>query len=170
VPVGILTYANIAAARGTAAFCRALADAGADSLLVADVPTLEAEPYSDAARQTGIDLVMIAATNTPGPVLRRIAALSSGYTYCVARAGVTGVDEQLTLSHGDLFAALAQAGAPPPILGFGISTPGQVAQAIAGGAAGAISGSAIVRMIADGEPPAAVARFVASLKAATAKT
>ena len=170
IPIGILTYANIVAARGTAAFCRAVAEAGADSLLVADVPTLEAEPYSDAARQSGIDLVMIAATNTPGPALGRIAALSSGYTYCVARAGVTGVDEQLTLSHGDLFAALAQAGAPPPILGFGISTPDQVAQAIAGGAAGAISGSAIVRMIADGEPPAAVARFVANLKAATAKT
>jgi tryptophan synthase alpha chain len=167
IPIGILTYANIVAARGTAAFCGSLAEAGADSLLIADVPTLEAQPYSDAARQHGIDLVMIAATNTPGPAIERIAALSSGYTYCVARAGVTGSDERLSLSHGDLFAALAQAGAPPPVLGFGLSTPEQVAQAIAGGAAGAISGSAIVRMIADGEPPATLARFVAKLRTAT---
>jgi tryptophan synthase alpha chain len=169
IPIGILTYANIVAARGTARFCAALSEAGVDSLLVADAPTIEAEPYSNAAHQAGIDLVMIAATNTSAAALDRIAALSSGYTYCVARAGVTGADQRLSLSHGDLFAGLEGAGAPRPILGFGISTPEQVAQAIAGGAAGAISGSAIVRMIADGEPPAAVARFVASLKAATAK-
>jgi tryptophan synthase alpha chain len=168
IPIGILTYANLVAARGSAAFCKALADVGADSLLVADAPTLEARPYSDAARQAGIDLVMIAATNTPDAALHTIAALSSGYTYCVARAGVTGADRPLQLAHGALFDALAAAGAPPPVLGFGISTPDQVALAIAGGAAGAISGSAIVRMIGGGEPPSAVAAFVASLKAATA--
>jgi tryptophan synthase alpha chain len=170
VPIGILTYANIVAARGTAAFCTALADAGADSLLVADVPTLEAEPYSRAARDAGLDLVMIAATNTPAPALERIAALSSGYTYCVARAGVTGADEQLSLSHGELFAALKRAGAPPAVLGFGISTPEQVGQALAGGASGVISGSAIVQRIAEGASPATVAEFVSSMKGATVRS
>ncbi|HAU6294980.1 TPA: tryptophan synthase subunit alpha, partial [Klebsiella oxytoca] len=37
--------------------------------------------------------------------------------------------------------------APPPIQGFGISTPEQVADAMKAGAAGAISGSAIVKII-----------------------
>ena len=80
VPVGILTYANIVAAQGIGRFAAELAEAGADSLLVADVPTLEAQPYADAARAAGIDLVMIAAPNTPPPALARIASLSSGYT------------------------------------------------------------------------------------------
>ena len=44
VPVGILTYANIVAARGLDRFASELAEAGADSLLVADVPSLEAQP------------------------------------------------------------------------------------------------------------------------------
>lgn len=167
IPVGVLTYANIVAAKGIGRFCNALAGAGADSLLVADVPSLEAAPYAEAARNAGIDLVMIAANNTARPALERIARLSSGYTYCVARAGVTGADVAPTIDHGALFHALADAGAPPPVLGFGISKPEQVRMAVASGAAGVISGSAIVSRIASGESPTEVARFVATLKAAS---
>ncbi len=167
VPVGILTYANIVAARGIGRFAAELAEAGADSLLVADVPTLEAGPYAAAARAAGIDLVMIAAPNTPPPTLDRIAALSSGYTYCVARPGVTGADERLQLDHQPLFAALAEAGAAPPVLGFGIARPEQVAEALVHGAAGVINGSALVERVAKGETPAQLASFVAVLKAAT---
>ena len=165
VPVGILTYANIVAARGIESFCRALAAAGVDSLLVADVPSIEAEPYAAATREAGLDLVMIAAPNTPPPTLARIAALSSGYTYCVARAGVTGADATLSLDHGSLFGALADAGAPPPVLGFGISSPDQVREALASGAAGVISGSALVAKVEDGAD--AVRDFVTAMKAAT---
>jgi len=165
VPIGILTYANIVAARGIEGFCAELAAAGCDSLLVADVPSLEAVPYAAAAHTAGIDLVMIAAPNTPRATLAKIASLSSGYIYCVARAGVTGADAELALDHGTLFAALAEVGAPPPVLGFGISTPEQVRQALASGAAGVISGSAIVAKAEQG--PAAVREFVASMKAAT---
>ena len=167
IPVGILTYANIVAARGIDRFAVELAEAGIDSLLIADVPSIEAAPYAAATKAAGIDLVMIAAPNTPRAVLDRIAVLSSGYTYCVARAGVTGADQQLALDHAPLFAALGEAGAPPPVLGFGIATPDHVAQAIASGAAGVISGSAIVRLIGEGKPPADVAAFVASLKQGT---
>ena len=94
--------------------------------------------------------------------------MSSGYTYCVARAGVTGADSKLTLDHRRLFAALAQSGAPPPVLGFGISSPAQVAEAVAHGAAGVICGSALVDRVSKGVPPAEVAAFVGALKAATA--
>ena len=167
IPVGVLTYANIVAARGIDRFAVELAEAGVDSLLVADVPTLEAASYAAAAKAANIDLVMIAATNTPPEKLARIAALSSGYTYCVARAGVTGADDALSLDHRALFEALAEAGAPRPVLGFGIATPEHVAQALASGAAGVISGSAIVRRIGDGQSPGQIATFVATLKAAT---
>ena len=54
---------------------------------------------------------------------------------CVARSGVTGADDALTLDHEALFNALTEVGAPPPALGFGISTSAQVAQALASGAA-----------------------------------
>ncbi|QDP19939.1 tryptophan synthase subunit alpha [Sphingomonas xanthus] len=168
VAVGVLTYANIVAARGTSPFCDQLAQAGVDSLLVADVPSIEAGPYQIAAKAAGVDLVMIAATNTPEATLRRIASIGSGYTYCVARAGVTGASHRLSLAdHGELFATLARCHAAPPILGFGIATPDHVAEALTSGAAGVISGSAIVDMIGRRAAPGDVQRFVAALKGAT---
>jgi tryptophan synthase alpha chain len=172
VPVGILTYANIVLARGRSAFCGAGAQVGMDSLLVADVPVFEAEPFVEAARAASVAPVLIAATNTPERVLERMARLGGGYTYCVARAGVTGADEQVRFDHSHLFETLARLGAPPPILGFGISKPEHVRTALAAGAAGVISGSAIVRRVADnlGDPFAAedaVASFVSEMKAAT---
>lgn len=166
VPVGILTYANLLAARGVERFCGDSAVAGVDSLLIADVPSLEAPPFAAAARAAGLDLVMIAAPNTPGQTLTRIARLSSGYTYCVARAGVTGERDQLALDHDQLLGQLRSLEAPPPVLGFGISTPAHVREAVANGAAGVICGSAIVRLAA-AEGVDAVRAFVAGMKSAT---
>ena len=88
VPIGILTYANIVVA--ATGFMRDAAEAGADSLLIADVPALEARPYTREMEQAGIEPVLIAAANTPDSTLKRIASLSKAYTYCVSRAGITG--------------------------------------------------------------------------------
>ena len=54
--------------------------------------------------------------------------------------------------------------APPPVFGFGISTPEHVRAALDAGAAGVISGSAIVDRVGRGEP---VRGFVEAMKAAT---
>ena len=165
IPIGILTYANIVMARGLPQFSLELAAAGADSLLVADVPSLEAGPWAGAISGAGLDPVLIAATNTPGPALARIASLGRGYTYCVARSGVTGSGAAPRLAHGDLFAQLEALGAPPPVLGFGISKPDHVRAAVAAGAAGVISGSALVERA--GQGPEAVRAAVAAMVAAT---
>jgi tryptophan synthase alpha chain len=163
VPVGILTYANIVVARGRAAFHAAAADAGVDSILVADVPAFEAAPFAHEARAHGIAPVLIAAANTPPARLAEIAGLGAGYTYCVARTGVTGADSEVAFDHAPMLDALAAAGAPPPVFGFGISRPDHVRAAMAAGAAGVISGSAIVALGAD------VTRFVREMKAATVR-
>lgn len=166
VPVGVLTYANIVLARGRDSFYRACAEAGVDSVLVADVPVFEAGPFVAAAKAQGVAPVLVAAPNTPRATLARIAGLGQGYTYCVARAGVTGAGTEMKLDHDALFRSLAELGAPPPVLGFGISTPGHVRAAIAAGTAGVISGSAIVTL-AERFGPSALPAFVRSMKAAT---
>lgn len=170
VPVGILTYANLVLARGRDAFYGAAAEAGVDSVLVADVPVFEALPFVESARAHGIAPVLIAARNTPAPALRRIAALGEGYTYCLARAGVTGARDEVAFDHEEMLTTLAANLAPPPVFGFGISNPGQVRAALSAGAAGAIAGSAIVGLIAanGGDPAPAVSAFVLQMKAATA--
>lgn len=165
VPVGILTYANLVMARS--GFMRDAATVGADSLLIADVPALEAEPFVQQAEQAGIEPVLIAAANTPDATLKRIATMSKAYTYCVSRAGITGTHSAGQFD-AELIERLKAAGAPPPIFGFGISTPDHVLAALATGAAGTISGSAIVSTAAEnGFSPAGVADLVSSMKAAT---
>ncbi|MEE9383537.1 MAG: tryptophan synthase subunit alpha [Nannocystaceae bacterium] len=172
VPVGILTYANLVMHRPIDAFYRRAAEAGVDSVLVADVPVIEAGPFSASARAHGIAPILIAPPNLSRHSLRRLPTLCDGYTYCVTRSGVTGVDAQLELDHHELFQALCQGGAPPPLLGFGISRPDHVREALASGAAGAISGSAVVRLAAKGtdapqDAITAVRQFVHEMKAAT---
>jgi tryptophan synthase alpha chain len=161
VPVGILTYANIVVARG--GFMREAADAGADSLLIADVPALEAERFTGEMEQAGIEPVLIAAGNTPDATLQRIASLSKAYTYCVSRAGITGTHAGGQFDAG-LIDRVKAAGAPPPVFGFGISKPEHVRAALAAGAKGVICGSAIVDLVSRREP---VESFVQSLKAVT---
>ena len=161
VPIGILTYANIVTARG--GFMADAADAGADSLLIADVPALEAEPFARKMEQAGIEPVLIAAPNTPRPALRRIASLSKAYTYCVSRAGITGTHAAGQFDRG-LIERLAAAHAPPPIFGFGISKPDHVRAALDSGAAGVICGSAIVDLASRGGN---VVNLVHLLKTAT---
>jgi tryptophan synthase alpha chain len=161
VPVGILTYANIVMAR--AGFIREAAEAGADSLLIADVPALEAERFARDMQQAGIEPVLIAAANTPDATLNRIAAISKAYTYCVSRVGITGTHAGGQFDAG-LIERVTRAGAPPAVFGFGISKPEHVRAALAAGAKGVICGSAIVDVAAHGGD---VGAFVRALKAAT---
>lgn len=161
VPVGILTYANIVIARG--GFIRDAAEAGADSLLIADVPAFEADAFVRDMEQAGIEPVLIAAANTPDATLERIAALSKAYTYGVSRAGITGTHAGGQFD-SRLVERLRNAGAPPAVFGFGISRPEHVRAALKAGAKGVICGSAIVDCAVAGGDFAVLVR---SLKAAT---
>jgi tryptophan synthase alpha chain len=155
MPVGILTYANLVVAR--TGFVRDAAESGADSLLIADVPALEAEPFAREMEQAGIEPVLIAAANTPPATLERVARLSKAYTYCVSRAGITGTHAQGRFD-AELIGRLRDAGAPPPVFGFGISKPEHVRAALTAGAAGVICGSAIVDLASRAGNVAALVR------------
>lgn len=165
VPIGILTYANIVMARP--GFMSDAASAGVDSLLIADVPSIEIEPFARQMAQAGIEPVLIAAPNAADATLNRIARTSKAYTYCVSRTGITGTHSAGQFD-AELIDRLKQAGAPPPIFGFGVSKPEHVRAALDAGAAGVISGSAIVNAAANsGFSPDEVAALVSDLKAAT---
>lgn len=172
IPIGLLVYANLVDRQGIGGFYESAAAAGVDSVLVADVPTLEAGPFREAAQVHGVQPVFIAPPNANAERLARVSELGAGYTYVVTRSGVTGANEDVTLHNTALIRQLIELGAPPPVLGFGISKPEHVALAKKGGAAGAISGSAVVRHIEQrGEDTAALLEalsgFVKSMKAAT---
>jgi tryptophan synthase alpha chain len=174
LPIGLLAYANLVVHGGLDRFYDRAGRAGVDSVLVVDAPLLEGDRFSEAAEAHGVASVFIAPPNADDARLSRIAARSKGYVYVTSRAGVTGADVRLATDGAALIARLRRFGAAPPLLGFGVSTADHVRAALAMGAAGAISGSAVVQRIAEGggrtaEALAEVSRFARAMKAATYK-
>ncbi|MGU3412335.1 tryptophan synthase subunit alpha [Enterobacteriaceae bacterium C34A] len=172
IPVGLLMYANLVFSRGIDHFYAECERVGVDSVLVADVPVEESAEFRQAAMRHNIAPIFICPPNADDELLRQIASHGRGYTYLLSRAGVTGAENKAALPLHHLIEKLSEYNAAPPLQGFGISAPDQVTAAIGAGAAGAISGSAIVKIIeknVDNHPAmlAELKTFVQNMKAAT---
>ena len=181
IPIGLLLYGNLVFARGIDKFYADMAKVGVDSVLIADLPIRESLPFREAALKNNIAPIFIAPPNASDKTLREVSSYSQGYTYVLSRAGVTGVDSsvetaventKVTSPAQALISSLNEYHAAPPVLGFGISTPRQVKDALAAGASGAISGSAVVKIIENNlkdheKMLSDLASFVIDMKAAT---
>lgn len=172
LPIGLLLYANLVFANGIDAFYAKAQAAGVDSVLIADVPVEESAPFSQAAKAHGIAPIFIAPPNADADTLKLVSDSGEGYTYLLSRAGVTGTESKAGQPIETILAQLAEFNAPPPLLGFGIAEPEQVRDAISAGAAGAISGSAVVKIIEAHQHDEAtllakLAAFTTAMKAAT---
>jgi tryptophan synthase alpha chain len=168
-PVLLMTYWNPLLQYGVERVCAEAKAAGIDGFLISDLPPEEAEPWLTVARPAGLDTIFLLAPTTPESRVRLVAEQGSGFIYCISRLGVTGARTELP---SDLFTLIDKIKAitdKPLAVGFGISTPAQVA-AICARADGAIVGSVLVKTIidhADGDLAGAVTAFIQSLKAAT---
>lgn len=173
MPIGLLMYANLVFSNGIDNFYARCQEVGVDSVLVADVPVEESAPFRQSALRHNVAPIFICPPNASDDLLREIASHGRGYTYLLSRAGVTGTESRgISQSLHHLVTKLTEYHAAPPLQGFGISEPAQVKEALAAGAAGAISGSAIVKIIEQhhANPPVMLAElqsFVSALKAAT---
>jgi len=178
IPIGLLLYGNLVFARGIDNFYRDMAAVGVDSVLIADLPIRESLPFREAALKHAVAPIFIAPPNASDNTLREVSSFSHGYTYVLSRAGVTGVDtvENSTSTASSpaktLITTLNEYHAAPPVLGFGISAPQQVKEALAAGASGAISGSAVVKIIENNlanneQMLVELNTFVSEMKAAT---
>jgi tryptophan synthase alpha chain len=169
-PLVVMTHVNPLHRYGLDAAARDLAKAGVAGLIVPDLPVDESGPLARATRAVGLDLIGLAAP-TSGPArLRRIARESRGFVYLVPLTGLTGERADLPPDLVRLVRDLRAVTTKPVCVGFGISTPTQVA-AVVRHADGAIVGSAIVglveRLAGDSALVQRVGAFVAQLKAAT---
>lgn len=171
IPIGLLVYANLVINKGIEDFYTRAEAAGVDSVLVADAPTVESELFRRAATARGIAHIHIVPPNADAQTLRGIAATGGGYTYYLGRAGVTGADKEMAKPAREKIKMLKDAGAPPIVVGFGISSPKHVEAALKSGADGVISGSAVVKIIENNlddrkEMLDGLAGFVSTMKAA----
>lgn len=148
VPMLMMTCFNPVLRHGLENFAAEAAEAGLDGVLVSDLPPEEAGAWTKAAWRHGLDTIFLVAPTTPPARARLIADLTRGFVYAISRPGVTGAREDLPPDLPELIGRLRQATDKPIAVGFGISTPQQVA-AVCQIADGAVVGSALVEIIAD---------------------
>jgi tryptophan synthase alpha chain len=164
-PLVVMTYYNLVARMGHERCAQQLRSCGVDGAIVPDLPYDELDGWGDAADAAGVETVLLAAPTTPDDRLAQICDRSHGFVYGVSLMGVTGEREQLA-AHAEQMGRRCKAITDKPVLiGVGISTPAQAAQAAAS-ADGVIVGSALVRRLLDGGGPDEAATFVKSLRSA----
>ncbi len=164
-PLVVMTYYNLVARLGHERCAQHLRDSGVDGAIVPDLPFDELDGWGEAADAAGVETVLLAAPTTPDARLGEICERSHGFVYGVSLMGVTGERDELATHAGEMGRRCKAATDKPVLLGVGISTPEQAAQAAAS-ADGVIVGSALVRRLLDGGGPEEAAAFVRTLRVA----
>ncbi len=148
VPVVFMTCINPLLRMGLDQFATAAQEAGADGVLVTDLPPSESDEWVAVARGHDLDTVFLVAPSSTEERVRAAVELTTGFVYCVSRPGVTGVREQLPADLAALVERIRTQTSKPVAVGFGISRPEHVRR-VCELADGAVVGSAVVRVIAE---------------------
>lgn len=169
IPIIVTTYYNIPYVRGVGEFMEEIRTAGAQALIVPNLPHEEAETLIDEGRKHGIHVILMVAPTTTEGRLRRIAEMASGFIYVMNVEGVTGARDTLGDSTLKLVRRVREHTDLPILAGFGISERKHAAAVISAGADGVIAGSAFAKVYgASIEAPEAalpeIARLVRELK------
>ncbi len=166
----LFTYLNPVYAYGYEQFHADAASAGADGILLLDLPPDEIANNKELTSSAGLKHITLVSPSTPAERKQMLAAQSEGFIYAVSRMGVTGAQEAPSSGIGDLVSSIKAYTDTPVCVGFGISSPKQAAD-VAAASDGAVVGSAIVNQVAQyaGQPNLAdkVRDFTAPLIAAT---
>jgi tryptophan synthase alpha chain len=166
VPIALMSYYNPLRQRGDGRLAEELALAGADAVIVPDVPAEEASELWTALRANGLGLAPLLAPTSPRARIRAVAALEPVFIYCVALVGVTGARQNLSDSLGEFLQRVRAETSAPLVVGFGISHPDHVRTVAQLGANGAIVASALVDLVEQSSEPVAAARaYLREMKA-----
>ena len=166
-PLVLFTYLNPVFTYGFEAFHHDAAAAGADGILLLDLPPDEAALNSDLAIGAGLKHIRLIAPTTPPERVELLAKSAEGFIYALSRTGVTGAHGGPAANIAEFVASIKAHTDVPVCVGFGISTPEQAAL-VAAAADGVIVGSAIVKQVElnQANPAQAVRDFTAPLIAA----
>jgi tryptophan synthase alpha chain len=146
IPLLLFSYLNPLLRYGFDRLARDASAAGVDGVLLTDLSIEEAAAPVARLREQSLDTVFLGAPTSSERRLKLIAEHSSGFIYLVSRTGVTGERDSLSGAAAPLAQRMRQLTPLPLAVGFGVSTPAQVAEA-ARIADAVVVGSAIVKFI-----------------------
>lgn len=146
IPLVLFTYLNPVYTYGYAQFHRDAAAAGADGVLVLDLPPDEAEQNAELKPTPDLRHIQLVAPTSAPERIASIARSAEGFVYYVSRLGVTGAQSEVAGGIAEQVAVIRGTTTVPVCVGFGVSSPEQAAT-VAAMADGVVVGSAIVKLI-----------------------
>ncbi|MSO71129.1 MAG: tryptophan synthase subunit alpha [Alphaproteobacteria bacterium] len=146
-PIVLMGYYNPIYRMGGEAFVAAARDAGADGVIVVDLPPEEDEELRPLVRRAGLHFIRLATPTTDDARLPAVLGNSSGFLYYVSIAGITGTRSAAEADMRRAVERLKRNSQLPIAVGFGIRTPEQAAAAVRIADA-AVVGSALVEVLA----------------------
>ena len=161
-PVVLFSYLNPLIRYGLDVFVADSVAAGAQGLLLTDLPAGADPDLEEMITSGGLDLIRLLSPTTQGARVSRVAQGAGGFLYYISRTGVTGARTELRDSLGREVEAIRRQVELPVAVGFGISTPDQ-ARAVAAVADGVVVGSALINALDEGGVEGALA-FIRGLK------
>ena len=165
IPLVFMTYFNPVLHYGLDEFCCDSRQAGADGLIIPDLPPEEGPELEAVSQRQGIDLIYLLAPTSTEERVRLVASRSRGFIYLVSTTGVTGAREKLAGGLAGFVARVRRVADQPLCVGFGISTPEQ-AKEVAEYADGVIVGSRIVQLMSEGSDFSSLGDFVKGVRQA----
>lgn len=151
VPAVVMTYFNLVHSRGLERFADEALHAGVSGLIVPDLPYEECAQLRTVLSERSMALVQLVSPTTSAERAATLAGSSSGWVYAVSRMGVTGEQQSLASAGAGVVARIKPHTDLPVLLGVGVSTPDQAAEACRV-ADGVIVGSAFLKRILGGNP------------------
>ncbi len=142
IPLIVTTYYNIPYVTGIGTFLSEIKKAGAQAIIVPDLPVEEAGALLDEGKKRGVHVIFQVAPTTTEDRLKKIADIASGFLYVMGVEGVTGARESLTDSTLKLVSRVRRHTDVPVLAGFGISKKEHATAVVSAGADGAVAGSA----------------------------
>jgi tryptophan synthase alpha chain len=143
-PMLMMGYLNPILAYGPEKFVQDAKAAGADGLIVPDLPPEEADVLEVTCAENGLALVFFLAPTSSVERIALVSARTSGFIYMVSVTGVTGARTDLPPDLTDFIARVRAQTGKPLVLGFGIGQPEQ-ARMMNSLTDGFIVGSALVK-------------------------
>ena len=165
-PVIYMGYYNPFLRYGTEAFAQDAIAAGADGVIVPNLPTEEAIPFKSVCESHGLYLIPLLAPTSTDKRIEQACLNAKGFIYCVSLTGVTGARAGLREGLEGLVNRIRLQTDLPILVGFGISTPAHVKE-VAAFSDGAAFGSALIDAIADlpkAEAVQAAREFLAAMR------
>lgn len=152
VPIVLFGYANPFFRQGYRDICVAAREAGADGMLIVDLPNEETGEIREHLEQNEMCLIPLIAPTTSAERARQVLAHAKGFVYYIMVKGVTGQRREVAEDVAAHVAMLRETTGLPIAVGFGIGSGEQARQA-AVGADAVVVGSALVKAVEDGTLP-----------------